>query len=534
MSAIHGVLRYSIDSSCGIGCSIDPGGKVGNSYGALVASPTDRDRSSIKDEGNREETASLAEEEGENIVDAILSEMHTELKSQEIDEDRDDAIHRSRIDTSKLRATRLVLRPPWLGKQDETEHGRAPLTRSTISCSGGGDGDSSSSSSSSDSSNMMKRRRMATTQSSHTSTEGGSFIGMNRSSIGSDDDDDDDRRWRRKAADARALTVTLVHANATPLELVGQQLWRATLLLADYLLHSSSSLLPRAEEAEEAKSSTSVVELGAGLGLLGIVAAMCLASNASSSGEVSVFVTDRDDQRVLNLAQRNVAVNRHLYCEGNSRPLGSDLAASGDGARVRLEVRALDWLATWPPVGEPARRGEVQRDATGSRSNRNAQHGTATRSKCPYAWSTAELRALRKDTRLVLCADCIYDRDLVDGLFSTLRAILAEQPDARCLLALEKRYNFELESLSVQAHGYRAFLKHIGRLGLLERNDEKKRSRATDPGPSVALDAKIAAMEEPTPLEGVLIPTEAIPQYFSGYERVPQLELWELKARKKK
>ena len=50
---------------------------------------------------------------------------------------------------------------------------------------------------------------------------------------------------------------------STPLEAVGQQVWRGALLMADYLVHSN-----------RLRGSPVVLELGGGVGLVSIVAVL--------------------------------------------------------------------------------------------------------------------------------------------------------------------------------------------------------------------------------------------------------------------
>ena len=49
------------------------------------------------------------------------------------------------------------------------------------------------------------------------------------------------------------------------------------------------------------------------------------------------------------------------------------------------------------------------------------------------------------------------DNALRTALFDALRRALAARPGRYAVVALEKRFNFEAESLSVVAHGYRTF-----------------------------------------------------------------------------
>lgn len=61
------------------------------------------------------------------------------------------------------------------------------------------------------------------------------------------------------------------HEVHTSLDLVGLQVWRGALLLADYILHSSNADPQSGFKIDE---NDSVLELGAGTGLTSVVAGM--------------------------------------------------------------------------------------------------------------------------------------------------------------------------------------------------------------------------------------------------------------------
>jgi len=58
--------------------------------------------------------------------------------------------------------------------------------------------------------------------------------------------------------------MLLEHRNQTSLDMVGMQVWRSALLLSDFIL----------ENRDIFNSEQNVLELGSGVGLTGIVAAM--------------------------------------------------------------------------------------------------------------------------------------------------------------------------------------------------------------------------------------------------------------------
>ena len=235
-------------------------------------------------------------------------------------------------------------------------------------------------------------------------------------------------------------------------------------------------------------------------------------------------MTDFDD-RVLSLARRNIAVNRHLF-------RGENDDDDDDDDDVTVRPRRLDWLApehccpltAAPPASAVESSGggsayEWTRDDMAILRNQDGDEDSAT---------TASTGG---SIQLVLAADCIYDLTLVDGLFVKLRALLALHPAATCLLSLEKRYNFELESLSVQAHGYRTFLHHIGQHPPSPAHQQQ--DQEDQQGKHHSTEEEEEEEEEGTAvqlLQGRRIPLESLPQFFLGYERVSQLEMWEITA----
>jgi len=221
------------------------------------------------------------------------------------------------------------------------------------------------------------------------------------------DCDDIPRKRPRVEKCAEERVVTLVHTGCTSLDDVGQQLWRGALLMADLLVERRNEL-----------DGCTILELGCGVGLLGIVMKV-------ATCDATVVLTDRDDA-ILDFARRNVRANSHLesFC----------------GARgTEIYVRELDWLGVWPG------------------DNRKNIQDTPEKGD----WSTDDLRNLDK-IDFILAADCIYDEALTDGFFACLQKLLRVNPKAKAWVALEKRFNFELASLSVQANGYRRFLHHLG------------------------------------------------------------------------
>lgn len=60
------------------------------------------------------------------------------------------------------------------------------------------------------------------------------------------------------------MPVLIEHINRTPLNMVGMQVWRSALLMGDFIMENKNIF----------SSDQVVLELGSGVGLTGIVAAM--------------------------------------------------------------------------------------------------------------------------------------------------------------------------------------------------------------------------------------------------------------------
>jgi len=110
-------------------------------------------------------------------------------------------------------------------------------------------------------------------------------------------DEDGDLIVRRRNQSGQDYNLTIKHEIYTSLDLVGLQVWRGALLLADFLLHS---WITDSQSSFKIDETDSVVELGAGTGLTSVVAGMVAGKVAS---------TDISSGNILSLIKSNCDLN---------------------------------------------------------------------------------------------------------------------------------------------------------------------------------------------------------------------------------
>ncbi|KAK3130898.1 hypothetical protein QOZ80_6BG0499400 [Eleusine coracana subsp. coracana] len=210
-----------------------------------------------------------------------------------------------------------------------------------------------------------------------------------------------DRRKRKRDVTSDYHVLTIRHGITSSLKSVGLQVWKAALLLADFVLHKSST--------SSDFDGVTAIEIGAGTGLVGLVQARVARK---------VFITDRGSD-ILDNCLANVQLNPSMLKFNDAK----------------VYVRGLDWKTSWPPsVG------------TCDASDPSSRH----------LWSKSEIEEAEEAT-ILFAADVIYSDDLTDLFFYTVKKLMSSGAKKVLYLALEKRYNFSLDDLDVVANGYAHF-----------------------------------------------------------------------------
>lgn len=250
------------------------------------------------------------------------------------------------------------------------------------------------------------------------------------------------RKKRRQKNDCYYLTIR--HKVVTPIEYVGEQLWRGSLLLSDYLIYRRNDI-----------QNSIAFELGAGVGFLSIIASLLPFR--------SVYCTDYD-KKLVELANTNVELNSHLL--SIVEPLD----------RCPIFSKVMNW---------------------------HQEISLSSLCNCE-GWNNDDEALLTCSDILWLAADVIYDDQITEALFQTLSRLM--KSGERLWLSLEKRFNFEVDVISLVAHGYNRFLQYAQH--------------------SLECKYKVDGIERSRRFSGKRI-SLLFPQYIE-YDRTKDLELWEI------
>jgi len=248
-----------------------------------------------------------------------------------------------------------------------------------------------------------------------------------------------------KGAQIDYNSLTIVHACSSSLDFVGLQVWGAAFLLADFVLQNKDKFL-----------GCTAMELGCGTGIVSII----LGSFAQT-----VFATDYD-HKILELTQRNVEANTHLW---NENPFFESSRRD-----EHLKVREFDWLKDkWEcPVCL------FISDSLQPGPTKNLQRSESLN----YGWGPSDLKQLGS-AKFLFASDVIYDDDLTDAFFFKL-AFLMRGTHLNCskilYLSLEKRYNFSATSLCVTANGHDNFLSWVSGKRYIDLHDSQPEDSIDD------------------------------------------------------
>ncbi|XP_060590733.1 uncharacterized protein LOC132745775 [Ruditapes philippinarum] len=195
--------------------------------------------------------------------------------------------------------------------------------------------------------------------------------------------------------DSSIYYINIKHSLSTELNDVGEQVWHGSLLLSDYIICNHGNFDDKV-----------IVDLGAGVGLSSIVAAMYAKM---------MYCTDTGE-KVLSLAESNILTAR--TCPTLPRQL------------CDVHVKELDWFKG------------MEEDSS--------------------------LFSLTKDdidrinnSDILIAADVIYDFDITDAFFNIVKQIMSHPPCKTLYIGLEKRIVFTCEDLTFTSPGYNYFRLHL-------------------------------------------------------------------------
>ena len=199
------------------------------------------------------------------------------------------------------------------------------------------------------------------------------------------------------------IIVRIPHAMATLIPDVGLQVWAGSLLLADFAVSNS-----------DAWRGKTILELGAGTGLVSIVAA--------KTADTTVICTDGFDNVLQNCAE----------------------AVKLNDSGSNITIRSLDWSA-FGQAGSVLRQCLRQSPASAS----------------PFAWAATDIGCFEDTCSVMLAADVVYVDEWTVAFADCVFALLGGPVDRVLFLTIEKRINFSVDRLAEVAPAYECFAAEI-------------------------------------------------------------------------
>ncbi|XP_052068102.1 methyltransferase-like protein 22 isoform X2 [Mytilus californianus] len=209
------------------------------------------------------------------------------------------------------------------------------------------------------------------------------------------DGDVEVKRRKRKIEDLSVITIA--HKMETTLENVGQQIWLASLLMADFIISH-----------KEEFQGKRILDLGAGVGLTSVVAAMY----------ADHIISTEIGKDIKELAQHNLDQN-------NIKEVANYSVGEFDWFENKYSAEKIDEVKLKMDH-------EVENDID----------------SCDIAIS----------------ADVIYDNNITDALFRTVYGLMVNTSISTWYISTEKRYVFTLQDLDIACPAYQHFRQCLTQL----------------------------------------------------------------------